>query len=94
MEIRDELRKKFPDRKLHVHCPTGNHPPIGTQVTIEQIYVDRDDPRFGARDVPGRWQSENLKATLKAQNLDTGESVVSELARYATFFGEGKLPLP
>ncbi len=41
---------------------------------------------------PDGFQAEYLKITLKAQNLELGKDVITEIARYATAFGAGLLP--
>ena len=66
---------------------------IVTKITGDQIAKAIRNLTPGTAPGPDGFQSEYLKMTLKVQNLEIGRDVITEIARYATAFGAGLLPV-
>ena len=95
-EIRAEMQRKFPSRKHRVgplseYLGTGT--PIVTKITGGQIARAIRNLTPGTAPGPDGFHAEHLRMTLKAQNLEIGKDVTNEIARYATAFGAGLLPV-
>ncbi len=89
------MQRKFPPRKHRVgplseYLGTGT--PIVTKITADQIARAIRNLTPGTAPGPDGFQAEYLKITLKAQNLELGKDVITEIARYTTTFGAGLLP--
>ena len=94
-EIRAQMQRKFPPRKHRVGPLSeylGNGTPTVTKITGDQIARAIRNLTPGTAPGPDGFQAEYLKITLKAQNLELGKDVITEIARYATAFGAGLLP--
>ena len=92
------MQRKFPPRKHRVGPLSeylGIGTPIVTKITGDQIATAIRNLTPGTAPGPDGFQSEHLKMTLKVQNLDSeiGKDVITEIARYATAFGAGLLPV-
>ena len=95
-EIRAQMQRKFPSRKHRVGPLSeylGISTPIVTKITGDQIAKAIRNLTPGTAPGPDGFQSEYLKMTLKVQNLEIGRDVITEIARYATAFGAGLLPV-
>ena len=64
-----------------------------TKITGGQIAKAIRNLTPGTAPGPDGFLAEYLKMTLKAQNLEIGKDVINEIARYATAFGAGLLPV-
>ena len=67
--------------------------PIVTKITGDQIAKAIRNLTPGTAPGPDGFHAEYFKMTLKAQNLEIGKDVISEIARYATAFGAGLPPV-
>ena len=67
--------------------------PIVTKITSGQIAKAIRNLTPGTAPRPDGFHAEYLKITLKVQNLELGKDVINEIARYATAFGAGLLPV-
>ncbi len=67
--------------------------PIVTKITGDQIAKAIRNLTPGTAPGPDGFHSEYPKMTLKVQNLELGKDVITEIARYATAFGAGLLPV-
>ena len=94
-DIREQMRRKFPNRKSDVgplSAYIGNGTPVAAKVTSDQIVKAIRNLAPGTAPGPDGFHAEHFKMALKAQNLEIGETVTAELARFATAFGAGLLP--
>jgi hypothetical protein len=92
------MQRKFPPRKHRVgplseFLGIGTPRPIVTKITGDQIARAIRNLTPGTAPGPDGFHSEYLKVTLKAQNLEIGKDIMTEIARYATAFGAGLLPV-
>ena len=90
------MQRKFPSRKHRVgplseYLGTGT--PIVTKITGGQIARAIRNLTPGTAPGPDGFHAEHLRMTLKAQSLEIGKDVTNEIARYATAFGAGLLPV-
>ena len=67
--------------------------PIVTKITCGGIAKAIRNLTPGTAPGPDGFHAEHLRMTLKAQNLEIGKDVTNEIARYATAFGAGLLPV-
>ncbi len=65
-------------------------PPTGARRRMELAY--QDWARLQGRGPRTGGPFDRTIGTLKAQNLELGKDVITEIARYATAFGAGLLP--
>ena len=70
----------------------GISTPTVTKITGGQIAKAIRNLTPGTAPGPDGFHSEYFKMTLKAQNLEIGKDITTEIAGYATAFGAGLLP--
>ena len=94
-EIRAQMQRKFPPRKHRVGPLSeylGISTPVVPKITGDQIARAIRNLAPGTAPGPDGFHVEYLKLTLKAQNLEIGRDVNTEMARLTTAFSAGSLP--